>query len=543
MPGADRRVAGAPGRRLLSTITLSFVFALGGGPGAAAPAWALSPLKPICGVAGLLSGIAGKACTVVQKGAQLLSGGKKPLGSQAAGAAKTAVGIGSSAGAKAAAVAGLAAVVAWVAGGAKVALSLSGRLIDHTTRPQLQTTWFSATYWRVAGIAAVLTLPFLFAAAVHALLRSDLTLLVRSALGYLPISLLAVSVAAPITMLLLAVCDAMSAAITSASAGAGTRFLAGLGGFSGGLSLYTRSPFVTFFVGLLLVAAAIVLWVEMLMRDAAIYIVVLMLPLVFAGFVWPARRVWAIRTIELLFALILSKFAVVCVLALGGSALGQGLGAGTSGILIGLVLVTLAALAPWALVALLPMAEVAAAAGGQLSGHVPGLRAADQLSPGAAEPAADWATSLPGLMSRQAEEATVPARGEPAGSETEKRHGDGQAGRGGDLRPTPDAAPVRGERSAPESSARAAENSGSAPASASPGEGEAGVAAGEQLSAETWTTMRLGPEARGDDRGGLSSEFVAPSVADAGPRIEETTAAPENHYPLRPTGAGEEGPL
>ena len=47
-----------------------------------------------------------------------------------------------------------------------------------------------------------------------------------------------------------------------------------------------------------------------------------MLPLAFAALVWPARRIWAIRAVEVLVALILSKFVIVAVLSLGGAALG-----------------------------------------------------------------------------------------------------------------------------------------------------------------------------------------------------------------------------
>ena len=66
----------------------------------------------------------------------------------------------------------------------------------------------------------------------------------------------------------------------------------------------------------------------MLIREAAVYVVVLMLPLAFAAFVWPARRIWAIRMVELLTALILSKFAVVAVLSLAGAAFGATGGTG-----------------------------------------------------------------------------------------------------------------------------------------------------------------------------------------------------------------------
>ena len=71
------------------------------------------------------------------------------------------------------------------------------------------------------------------------------------------------------------------------------------------------------------------------MREAAVYVIVLMLPLVFAAMVWPARRVWAIRAVELLVALILSKFAIVAVLALGGAALGHSVGHSVTGLLAG----------------------------------------------------------------------------------------------------------------------------------------------------------------------------------------------------------------
>ena len=319
----------------------------------------------------------------------------------------------------AAALVGLAAVGAWVLGGAKTALRDTATVLDKTTRPQLTSTWFSSTYWRMAGIAALLTLPFLFAAAVQALMRSDLACWPAAALGYLPLSLLAVSIAAPLTMLLLAASDEISAAVSSAAGGAGTRFLTQLGVVSGTLSVLSRSPFVAFLVGLLTVSAAVVLWVEMLMREAAVYIVVLMLPLAFAAFVWPARRVWAIRVVELLVALILSKFAIVAVLALGGAALGHRGSGGAGGMLVGLVLVLLAAAAPWALVRLLPMTELASAAAGQLrgeGGRITGIHAAAEA---AAEGAGDWAGSVTAGMRRQAADAAGPAPRDAAASTNE----------------------------------------------------------------------------------------------------------------------------
>ena len=80
---------------------------------------------------------------------------------------------------------------------------------------------------------------------------------------------------------------------------------AGVGGVVG---LFGGNLFVSFFVALLTATATLALWAELLVRDAAVYVVVLMLPLFFAAMVWPARRIWAVRAVELLVALILSKF-------------------------------------------------------------------------------------------------------------------------------------------------------------------------------------------------------------------------------------------
>ena len=193
-------------------------------------------------------------------------------------------------------------------------------MIGTATAPNLQSTWFSSTYWRVAALAAMLTLPFLFAAAVQALARSDLALLAKAVFGYLPLSLLGVSLAAPLTMLLLAATDQMSAAVAATAANSGAQFLDKAALVAGGASAIQGSPFFAVVIGLFAVMAALALAVELLIRAAAVYVVVLMLPLAFAAMVWPARRIWAVRMVELLVSLILSKFVIVAVLSLAAAA-------------------------------------------------------------------------------------------------------------------------------------------------------------------------------------------------------------------------------
>ncbi|MEO6858572.1 MAG: hypothetical protein ABI323_08300, partial [Solirubrobacteraceae bacterium] len=309
------------------------------------PAQAFDPTKPICTLAGLVSGLAGKVCSAARHAGTVLKAGQKLLGGHVGRAVETLTGAGAPVRALTAAVV-LTAASKWVVDGARSVMQKTAGVISATTRPQLQSTWFSSTYWRMAGISALLTLPFLFAAAIQAMVRSDLSLLLHAAFGYLPLGLLAVGIAAPLTQLLLAASDEMSALVSAAS-GDSSAVVAHVGLVGAGFSSFSAFPL--FFVGLLAVAATLTLWIELLIRAAAVYVIVLMLPLFFAALVWPARRVWATRAIEMLIALILAKFAIVAVLDLGGAALGHTDLPSVTQMLAGTTLIILAAFSPWAL--------------------------------------------------------------------------------------------------------------------------------------------------------------------------------------------------
>jgi hypothetical protein len=394
------------------------------------PASAFNPVKPVCSAAGWFSGFVGKACSAVQNSGRFLDAGKKLLGGHVGSAVKTAFGGGGVA-SKATAALTLTAIVGASLAGARFALHETGRILSSTTAPQLQSTWFSSMYWRVAGIAAVLTLPFLFAAAVQALLHSDITLLLRAAFGYLPLAMLAVGIAAPLAMLLLAASDQLSAVVSSAAGDASGRFLTRASIGIGTVSVF-GSPFVALFVGLIAIVGGLVLWIELLVRAAAVYVVVLMLPLAFAALVWPARRVWAVRAVELLVALILSKFAIVAVLALGGAALGSSTSHSVSGMLGGVVLLVMGAFAPWALLRLIPLAEIASGAAGALTDGRRSAGAAFQRVDAKAQDGEKWAARTTD-MRREAEDVArrVDGAGDAAKGEGQRMrtfHGSRYAG-------------------------------------------------------------------------------------------------------------------
>lgn len=304
---------------------------------------------------------------------------------------------------------GLNLIGTWILDGTKAALREVAAMISASTTPQLTSAWFSATYWRVAGLATLLTVPFVFAAAVQALMRSEPTLLVKVVFAYVPLSLLAVSLLAPVTMLLLRATDAMCAVVSAGAIGNGARFLDSAAKVAAELSVADGSPFLAVLVGVMTVAAAIMLELELLVRAAAVYVVVMMLPLAFAAFVWPARRIWAIRLLELLVSLILAKFVIVAVLSLAGSAYSLS-GGGTSKLLTAMALLLLSTFAPWALLKVLPFTELGAGAAGMLRHELPNARNRALSAGGTgielATGAADIAATLPARLHRQAEQAT-----------------------------------------------------------------------------------------------------------------------------------------
>jgi hypothetical protein len=480
------------------TIALILVVATLGFGSIAAPAAAVNPLHAACGVAGAVSGVLGKTCEVASAPGRIFKAGKKLLSGHVGGMINTLVGGAASPAAKAV---GIAAIGAWVLGGASFALHETAKLVSKTTSPQLRTTWFSSTYWGMAGIAAMLTLPFLFAAAVQALVRSDLTLLLRAAFGYLPLAMLAVGIAAPLTMLLLAVSDQMSAAVSAASGDSGPHFLAKAGFAVGGLAAIAGAPFIAFFIGLLTAAGAVVLWIELLMRDAAVYVIVLMLPLVFAALVWPSRRVWAVRAVELLVALIFAKFAIVAVLSLGGAAFNGSAVPSVASWLAGLVILVLGAFAPWALLRLLPLAELASNAIRSLHGDARAVTQPMNVADGLADRGREWATTTTGQMRRDLDAAsagvdrasarTLPALGPGGDQGADSEGSDGGQPPGGPAGPDPQPGPA-GPDPQPGPAGpdpQPAEEGSSQPESRLPGFG-----ARWQADNRSWRTLRLGPE-------------------------------------------------
>jgi len=124
------------------------------------------------------------------------------------------------------------------------------------------------------------------------------------------------------------------------------------------------TDFLTVLASLVLIAATLLCYLELLARDAAVYIVAAFIPLIALASLWPGAHRALKRGAETLFVLCISKFVMAFVLVLGAEALAASMSTGNFGALVAAGLIfLLAALAPFAVFRLLPILEATAIAG------------------------------------------------------------------------------------------------------------------------------------------------------------------------------------
>lgn len=244
-----------------------------------------------------------------------------------------------------------------------------------SARPDVEAIWFSGAnspYATVRNIAAALLVGFVFLGLLQGLLHGDAAGMVRRVAGNLPAAVAGMVVTTAVVGRLLDLTDALSNAVLSSSDQQALHFLSGFGvavtSVSGG--------FAAVVIGLVAVIAGLLLWVELLVRASLVYLLVAISPLGFAATLWPAARGFLRKTIEILIAVIVSKFVICVALAIGVAALsgagdagsGQSVagsaGASLGTLLVGTVLLGLAAFSPFIVLKLIPVAEGALLAQG-----------------------------------------------------------------------------------------------------------------------------------------------------------------------------------
>lgn len=226
-----------------------------------------------------------------------------------------------------------------------------------SSRISLTDTAVGSNYRAMTAIAVVCLLPMIGLAVLTAILRADPGLLVRAVAGALPAAALLTAVGIQLTQTASDVVDGMSARLLVPHTGDGAVLAHAIPAALGA----TPVPvLIGLAVATAAMCAALAVWIELLVRAAAVEVAATFLPLVFAGIVWPVTARYARRLAEILVALIVSKLVIIGIVALG---LAELTGATIPGILAGTAMLGLAAFAPFLLLSLIPMAIDA----GQLS--------------------------------------------------------------------------------------------------------------------------------------------------------------------------------
>ena len=262
-------------------------------------------------------------------------------------------------------------VTVWVTNAAVWIAGKVGELIDATTSPNVQADWFQNQYATMLAVAAALALPMLLLAVIQAVWRQDVWILLRAAFGYLPIAFILAAAAIVATQLLIVITDDLSTMIVSSLGSDSTSLLQSVGDAYGRAlddNAGDAIPLFGIFLGAIILAiGAFVLWLEMIIRDVAVYVALFFLPLTFVAMIWPATGRWAKRLVELLVAVVLAKFVIVAIITLATAAITNTTLAESGNdnvferMIAGSALLVLAAWSPFALLRMLPMMEMAAA--------------------------------------------------------------------------------------------------------------------------------------------------------------------------------------
>ena len=251
------------------------------------------------------------------------------------------------------------ALSAWAATGAAWIIEHALAAAASTTDPRVTASWFSAAYsrmWLVAGMLGALCAALGLA---QAAISGDGRMLARVAAS-LPVGAAVTGGAAALTSLLLRATDELSAWLLAGSGG-------GLEAFGKELAaslvlMPQEAPLLAFIVGIVGAIVGLLVWIELLIRGALVYVLLGFLPLVAGVVIWPAAGGALRKLVRLLLVTVLSKLVIAGVLGLGLAAISASgsQGGATAGIeqtLAGVAMLALAALSPLTAYRLLPFFE------------------------------------------------------------------------------------------------------------------------------------------------------------------------------------------
>ena len=239
-------------------------------------------------------------------------------------------------------------------------------MVTSTTSPQLTAAWFQRSFAPMVALGGALALLVTLIALTSAAARRDPAALAGTLTGILRAGV-GTGLLVALTTLALQISDAISADVIRSShqtfwSQVGQAWgLSGFGGFG--------SSALAMLMAVIQVIAGVIVWLELAVRNAAIYLAVLFLPVALAASIWPNLAGWTSRLARLLFLFVILKPVTLIVLAFAGNAalaglsLNGSLAASTGTIIAAITIFALAAMAPWALMLIVAADAESAAIG------------------------------------------------------------------------------------------------------------------------------------------------------------------------------------
>ncbi len=262
---------------------------------------------------------------------------------------------------------------------AQAVASITGALAQSfngaSTRVDLTGGWFtteggSSVTAMTSVIAGSLVLVFLFLSLIRAMFAGEFSTMWRAALVDVPIAFLATALTVVVASALLAMVDEASATLL----GADGEQLAAFGDSLADMEQLSLAGLLGILFGLLFIIGAVLVWIQLLVRAALIYIVIAFAPITWVTRAYPGTRGIAKRGAEIAIALIVSKFVMAVSFRLGAEAMASSRVAtgevDLSAMLVGSAIMLMTAFMPWMIFKVIPAVENATSAAGPQSAAI-----------------------------------------------------------------------------------------------------------------------------------------------------------------------------
>jgi hypothetical protein len=251
--------------------------------------------------------------------------------------------------------------------GAKWFLDRLQELVTAPTRPDLSVGWWVEKYNLMLALAAVVAAATLILALIDDAAKGSPEGLARAVLADVPVAGLVGGIGPLVIQYLVDLADWLNGRLLQDLGVDSAKTLSSSAEWFAAFSSAAGSPATPAVAGLIAalvtILAAFLIFLELMLRANAIYLMAALIPVMYAVRIWPAAKTVVRRTTEVLVAVVFVQPVVGLAVAMGAGASAALGGVGDTtfrefgAAIAGATMLLLAALSPWAFIALLPALE------------------------------------------------------------------------------------------------------------------------------------------------------------------------------------------